>query len=48
MLFRSPAIDIIDFDYPHWHKVTDTPENCHPEGLDQVSRVLVAWLDRIR
>lgn len=43
-----PAIDIIDFDYPHWHRVTDTPENCHPEGLDQVARVLVAWLDRIR
>lgn len=43
-----PAIDIIDFDYPHWHRMTDTPENCHPEGLAQVARVLVAWLDRIR
>ena len=43
-----PAIDIIDFDYPHWHRTTDTPENCHPEGLDQVARVLVAWLGRIR
>ena len=43
-----PAIDLIDFDYPHWHKMSDTPENCAPEGLDQVSRVLVAWMDRIR
>ena len=21
-----PTIDIIDFDYPHWHKLTDTPD----------------------
>ena len=23
-----PAIDIIDFDYPHWHRLTDVPANC--------------------
>jgi len=43
-----PAIDIIDFEYPHWHKITDTPENCSPEGLTQVARVLFAWLQRVR
>lgn len=43
-----PAIDIIDFEYPHWHKVTDTPENCSPEGMEQVAKVLLTWLQRVR
>jgi hypothetical protein len=43
-----PAIDIIDFSYPHWHRLTDTPENCAPEGLDQVARVLTVWLQRLK
>lgn len=42
------AIDIIDFDYPHWHRLSDTPENCAPEGLEQVGKVLTLWLQRIR
>src|SRR5262249_50347180 len=25
---RIPAIDIIDFEYPHWHKLSDVPKNC--------------------
>jgi hypothetical protein len=43
-----PAVDIIDFDYPHWHKLTDVPENCSGEGLEQVARVLSVWLQRLR
>lgn len=43
-----PAIDIIDFDYPHWHRVTDTPENCSPEGLEQVAKVLGIWVQRAK
>jgi hypothetical protein len=43
-----PAIDIIDFDYPHWHRVTDVPENCSGESLEQVARVLSVWLQRTR
>src|SRR5262249_20744085 len=43
-----PAIDIIDFDYPHWHKLSDTPAGCAPEGLDQVARVLGVWLQRVK
>lgn len=39
-----PAIDVIDFDYPHWHKASDLPENCAPDGLVEVGRVLTAWL----
>lgn len=43
-----PAVDVIDFDYPHWHKLTDTPENCSTESLRQVARVLTAWLRSVR
>jgi hypothetical protein len=43
-----PAIDIIDFNYPHWHKLSDTPENCSGEGMAQVARVLTVWLQRVK
>jgi hypothetical protein len=43
-----PAIDIIDFSYPHWHKLSDTPENCSGESMAQVARVLSAWLQRVK
>jgi glutaminyl-peptide cyclotransferase len=43
-----PAIDIIDFDYPHWHRLSDVPENCAEEGLLQVGRVLTVWLQRLQ
>ncbi len=37
-----PCIDIIDFDYPHWHTLADTPDKCSPESLEKVGRVLLA------
>jgi hypothetical protein len=43
-----PAIDVIDFDYRHWHRLTDLPENCSGESLEQVARVLAAWLQRVK
>ncbi len=43
-----PAIDIIDFDYRHWHRLSDVPANCAPDGLEQVARVLDVWLQRIK
>lgn len=43
-----PAIDIIDFSYAHWHRLSDTPENCEPEGMEQVARVLSVWLQRVK
>ncbi len=43
-----PAIDIIDFDYPHWHRLSDVPANCAPDGLEQVARVLGVWLQRVK
>ena len=47
--FRSttsgiPTIDIIDFDYPFWHKADDRPENCSAESLAEVGRVITTWL----
>jgi glutaminyl-peptide cyclotransferase len=39
-----PTIDIIDFKYPYWHKADDIPENCSAESLEQVGRVVTAWL----
>jgi hypothetical protein len=50
-----PAVDIIDlsngkaiFNYPHWHKLSDTPENCSGESMAQVARVLSVWLGRVK
>lgn len=45
---RIPTIDIIDADYPHWHRLTDVPANCSGETMEQVARVLVAWMQRAR
>jgi hypothetical protein len=38
------TVDIIDFRYPFWHKADDLPENCSAESLEQVARVVTAWL----
>jgi glutaminyl-peptide cyclotransferase len=38
-----PAVDIIDFDYPAWHTLADTPDQVSGESLAQVARV-AAWL----
>jgi glutaminyl-peptide cyclotransferase len=43
-----PAIDIIDFSYPHWHRVSDVPENCSGESLEQVARVLSVWMQLVK
>lgn len=43
-----PAIDIIDFEYAHWHRLSDRPENCDPEVPIQVGKVLGVWLQRLR
>lgn len=35
-----PAIDLIDFNYPYWHTLDDTPDKCSPDSLRIVGRVL--------
>lgn len=37
-----PTIDLIDFQYPHWHTHQDTPDKCSPESLESVGKVLSA------
>ena len=39
-----PAIDLIDYDYPYWHTVEDTPDKCSPESLEKVAQVLLAYI----
>jgi glutaminyl-peptide cyclotransferase len=43
-----PAIDIIDFDYPHWHRLTDLPKNCSAAPMEQVAKVLSIWMQRTK
>ncbi|NOT33932.1 MAG: M28 family peptidase [Candidatus Eisenbacteria bacterium] len=38
-----PAVDIIDFDYPAWHTLADTPDQVSGASLAQVARV-AAWI----
>lgn len=40
------AVDIIDFDYPYWHTVEDTPDKISPQSLERVGRVLETWLEK--
>jgi glutaminyl-peptide cyclotransferase len=52
-----PTVDVIDlnvtdkgnvFRYPHWHKLTDTPENCSAETMAGVAKVLSVWMQRVK
>ncbi|MDZ7379813.1 MAG: M28 family peptidase, partial [candidate division KSB1 bacterium] len=40
------CIDIIDYDYPYWHTLQDTPDKCSAESLGKVGRVVVDVLYR--
>ena len=39
-----PAVDIIDFDYPYWHTVQDTPDKVSAESLQAVGETLWHWI----
>ncbi len=43
-----PTVDLIDFSYRHWHRLSDVPENCSGEGMEQVARVVTVWLQRAK
>jgi len=36
-----PAIDLIDFDYSHWHTLRDTPDKCSAASLKVIGDVLL-------
>jgi len=39
-----PTIDLIDFNYPSWHTLADTPDKCSPDSLDKIGTLLASWL----
>jgi Zn-dependent M28 family amino/carboxypeptidase len=39
-----PSVDLIDFDYPYWHTLEDTPDKCSKESLSAVGRVLLEFI----
>ena len=39
-----PAIDLIDFDYPPWHTVGDTPDKCSPESLGLIGSLVLTMI----
>ena len=38
------CIDIIDFNYPYWHSVEDTPDKCSPKSLETIGRLLLGLI----
>lgn len=40
-----PAVDLIDFDYPHWHTAADTADKLSAASLERVGRVLQTYLE---
>jgi len=41
-----PAVDVIEFGYPEWHTLRDTPAICSPTPLEEVGRVLLSLSTR--
>jgi Zn-dependent M28 family amino/carboxypeptidase len=39
------AVDINDFDYPHWHTTQDTTDKIAPLSLERVGRVIKTFLE---
>lgn len=39
-----PAVDIIDFDYPYYHTMEDTPDKVSAESLEAVGDTLWHWV----
>ena len=39
-----PAVDIIDFDYPYWHTVQDTPDKVSAASLQTVGETVRTWV----
>lgn len=39
-----PAVDLIDFDYPHWHTTQDTIDKVSTASLDIVGDTLFEWV----
>ncbi len=42
-----PTCDVIDFDYPHWHRRNDLPAACSGESLAKVATVMLHWMQNV-
>lgn len=42
---QIPAALLIDFDYPYWHTLADTPDKVSAESLEVVGRTLEHWIE---
>ncbi|AIE86209.1 peptidase M28 [Fimbriimonas ginsengisoli Gsoil 348] len=40
------TVDLIDFTYPSWHLLSDTPDKCSPQSLGKVGKLLQTWLEQ--
>jgi Zn-dependent M28 family amino/carboxypeptidase len=40
------TIDLIDFSYPWWHTLDDTPDKCSAASLGKVGKLLETWLKK--
>ncbi len=38
------CIDIIDFNYPYWHTLNDTPDKCSPKSLETIGKLLLGLI----
>lgn len=36
-----PSVDLIDFDYPSWHTISDTPDKCSVESLEKIGKLVL-------
>lgn len=41
-----PSVDLIDFDYPYWHTVSDTLDKVSPDSLERIGRVVQTYLEQ--
>ena len=39
-----PYINLIDFNYPYWHTLEDTPDKCSPNSLQTVGNIAVEYV----
>lgn len=43
-----PTVDVIDFDYKHWHKLSDTPDKIDAGQMEEVAKVITTWVQKIK
>ncbi len=43
-----PTVDMIDFNYKHWHRLSDLPENCSEQSMADMAKVLTVWMQKLK